>query len=81
MPIASLVWGIIAIFGMCIGLIPFLGWLNWGVIPLAGIGFIISIVATVIARENKELSIAGAFLCLIALLIGTVRLIIGCGVF
>jgi len=66
---------------MFIGLLPFLGWMNWGVIPIAGVGLIISIVAIATAKENRGLSIAGLILCAVALLIGTIRLIIGGGVF
>ncbi len=81
MGIVSLVLGIISIIGMFIGLIPFLGWMNWGVIPIAGVGIIISIVAIATAKENRGLSIAGLILCAVALIIGTIRLIIGWGVF
>ncbi|HEX74580.1 MAG TPA: hypothetical protein G4N93_05455 [Dehalococcoidia bacterium] len=81
MGIVSLILGIISIIGMFIGLLPFLGWMNWGVIPIAGVGLIISIVAIATAKENRGLSIAGLILCAVALLIGTIRLIIGGGVF
>lgn len=80
MGIVSLVLGIISIIGMFIGLIPFLGWMNWGVIPIAGVGLIISIVAIATAKENRGLSIAGLILCAIALPVGIVRLIIGGGI-
>jgi len=80
MGIVSLVLGIISIIGMFIGLIPFLGWLNWGVIPIAGVGLIISIVAIASVKENRGLSIAGLILCAIALPVGIVRLIIGGGI-
>jgi type III secretory pathway component EscS len=80
MKTASLVLGILAIVGMLIALAPFLGWMNWGVIPLAGVGLIISIVATATAKENRGLSIAGIVLCVIALLVSIPRLIIGGGI-
>jgi len=81
MGIVSLVLGIITIIGMLIGLIPFLGWMNWGVIPIAVVGLIISIVAIASVKENRGLSIAGLILCAIALPVGIIRLIIGWGVF
>ena len=80
MGIVGLVLGIISIIGMFIGLLPFLGWMNWGVIPIAGVGLIISIVAIATAKENRGLSIAGLILCAAALIIGTIRLIIGGGI-
>ena len=80
MKAASLVLGILAILGMFIALVPFLGWMNWGVIPLAGIGLIISIIATATAKENRGPSIAGIILCAIAIFVGIIRLIIGGGI-
>ena len=81
MKIVSFVLGIVSIIGMFIGLIPFLGWINWGVIPIAAVGLIISIVAIASEKENRGLGIAGLILCTIALLIGIIRLIIGGGIF
>jgi len=80
MQIASLVLGILVIVGMFIALIPFLGWMNWGIIPFAGIGLIISIIAAATAKENRGLSIAGIILCAIAIFVGIIRLIIGGGI-
>jgi hypothetical protein len=75
----SLIWGILAICGMFIGLIPFLGWLNWGNIPFAIVGLIISIIATTSARGNRSMGITGIALCAIAIIFGAIRLKMGCG--
>ena len=80
MQVLSLVWGILSIFGMFIGFLPLLGWLNWGNIPFAGAGLVISIIATANARGYKGFSIAGIVMCSIAIIIGVIRLNIGCGI-
>lgn len=82
MQVLSLLWGIFAILGMLIGFIPFLGALNWLIIPFAGVGLIFSVIA--LAAGNKDNiggAIAGMVACCIAILFGTIRLIIGFGVF
>ena len=81
MKVASLILGVLAICGMFLGLIPFLGWLNWFVIPFAGIGLLVSIIAVVTSQENRGMGIAGIVLCSIALFISIPRLIIGGGIF
>lgn len=81
MSIASLVFGILAIIGMLVGLVPCLGSLNWLNIPFSFIGLIISIVALSNAPPDKKgAAIAGTILCAIALLLGTMRLIAGGGI-
>lgn len=81
MKTASLVLGILVIIGMLIAFVPFLGWMNWGVILVAVIGLIISIVATATAKEKRGPAIAGIVLCAIAILGGGIRLILGGGIF
>lgn len=80
MAVAGMIIGILSIVGMGIGLAPFLGWMNWGVIPTAAIGLLISIVGLVISRGQRQLATAGIILCTIAIIIGTVRLILGFGI-
>jgi len=82
MQVLSLVWGIIVLVGMFVALIPCVGWMNWGVVPLAFIGLIISIIALVTARpdESKSNSIAGLICCATAVVVGIIRLIVGFGV-
>jgi hypothetical protein len=58
--------GAIAVFG----LIPFLGWANWFVIPIAGLGLILGLVSS-----RKE----GQILNLVVIAIALVRLSLGGG--
>lgn len=81
MKTASLVLGILVFLGMVVAFVPFLGWLNWGVIPIAIIGLIISIIATATVKEKRGPAIAGIVLCAIAILGGGIRLILGGGIF
>lgn len=77
----SLVWGILAILGMVVGLFPCLGALNWLNIPFSGIGIIISGIAFGTAGDKpRSNSIAGLVCCIIALLFGFIRLVLGGGV-
>lgn len=79
MQVIGFIMGILSIFGMLLGLVPLLGWLNWLVIPFAVIGLIISIVGIAIAKRGG-IGIAGIILCSIALFISIPRLIIGGGI-
>jgi hypothetical protein len=79
--IASLVFGISAILGVMVGFIPCLGALNWLNIPFAVVGSIVSVVA--LTQENtrpKGKSVAGLILCIVAILVGGVRLVLGGGI-
>ena len=81
MQVISLAWGILALLGFFVALIPCLGWLNWLNIPFAVAGLIFSIVAY--ARErigDRTMSIVAIILCLIAVLIGAKRLVLGGGI-
>lgn len=64
-------FGVLAICGMLLGLIPFLGWLNWFNIPLAIIGLLISIIG-----KSK----GGIIICIVAIFFGLLRLILGGGI-
>lgn len=64
------IFGIMALIGMIIGLIPLLGWLNWFNIPLAILGLILSIVG-----KSK----GGTIICIVAIFFGLVRLMLGGG--
>ena len=77
----SLFWGIVAVIVTLIGVIPFLGALNWLIIPFNAIGVLISVIVLAVAKNvGKGTSIAGLILCFLALLISVFRLIIGSGV-
>lgn len=64
------IFGILAICGMFLGMIPFLGWLNWFNIPLAIIGLLISIIGK---------SRGGIIICVVAIFFGLLRLMLGGG--
>lgn len=81
MKTASLVMGILSIFGMLFGFIPCLGAFNWINIPFALIGLVISIVAY--TQEDglpKNNATAGIIMCGIAAFFGLIRLFLGGGI-
>lgn len=63
--------GIISLFLMVLSLIPFLGWLNWINIPIAILGLVFSILGK---------SSGGIIICVVAILFGMLRLILGGGI-
>lgn len=69
--LVSLIIGIVALVGALVAFIPFLGWANWLIVPLAIIGAAIGM----ISRSN-----AGRNLNLFVVIIGVVRLILGHGI-
>jgi hypothetical protein len=69
--ILSLIFGLVAALLVIPGLIPFLGWMNWMMLPVAGIGLALGLLSSGTAGRN---------LCLIVLLIGCVRLWLGGGI-
>jgi hypothetical protein len=80
MGMLALVWGICSFLGFCLGLIPCVGWFNWINIPFGIAGCVFSAVA--LARESRArrplgTAITGMILCLIAVLVGFVRLVLG----
>jgi len=80
MAVAGMILGILSIVGMGIGLTPFLGWMNWGVIPTAILGLVISVLGLIISQGQRQLAIAGIVLCIVAIVIGAIRLVLGFGV-
>ncbi len=79
MGILGLLVSLLAGLFLLIGLIPFLGWLNWVNIPFAVAGLIISLVASISAKQTNWFSRIGIILCAIAVIIGALRLIVGRG--
>ena len=71
MRILGTLWGIIALLIMLIAFIPLLGWLNWLSIPFAVIGLIFN--AIVDSRNGKTL-------CIVAIIVGVLRLMMGGGI-
>lgn len=77
----TLSWGILAILGMLAGFMPPFGALNWLNIPFAGIGALVSGIALSQAQLGKKgFSIAGLVCCLVAMVFGAIRLVLGLGV-
>lgn len=64
-------FGILALIGMVLGMIPLLGWLNWFNIPLAILGLLLSILG-----KSK----GGIIICVVAIFFGLIRLIMGGGI-
>ena len=71
MNLISIVIGIIALLGALVGFIPLLGWLNWGVIPLAVVGLVFGLLA-----EEKS----GRNINLVVLVLAVIRLMLGGGI-
>lgn len=79
MGVLALIWGILAIFGMMLAMIPLLGWLNWLNIPFALIGLVFSAIAMSRHRSRQGGGVAGLVLCLVATVLGAIRLLVGGG--
>ncbi len=69
---ASLVIGIIAFLGALVAFIPLLGWANWFLIPVALVGLVIGVMSK---------STAGRNLNIVVLIVCTLRLMLGGGLF
>jgi len=81
MTVLSLVWGILALCGLFVGLIPCLGSLNWLNVPFSVLGLIVGIIALSKApSDQKGGPVAGTIMCTIAALMGLLRLIMGGGI-
>lgn len=73
--------GILAVAGMAVAFIPLLGWMNWGVIPVAVFGLLFGIIGMVSGKRNRNIATAGIILNAIAIIGGSIRLMIGGGFF
>ncbi len=62
--VIGLVAGIIALFGI----IPFIGWANWFVLPIAGIGLLLGLISR--GREGQILNVVVIAVALVRLSIG-----------
>lgn len=82
MKILCLVWGILAVLGMMLAMLPCVGALNWLNIPFAAVGLAVSLVMLFKAGgdEPKGFFIAGIACCGAAVVLGGARLILGAGV-
>jgi hypothetical protein len=78
MQVLSLAWGILALLGFMVGFIPCLGWVNMLNIPFAIIGLVLSIIGFATGAPGRRTpSAVGIILCLIAIVIGAKRWVIG----
>ena len=81
MQVISLAWGILALVGFMVGLIPCLGSLNWLNIPFSAAGLIVSLLAFANGSPgNRMPSAIGIVLCLVGVVIGAKRLVLGGGI-
>lgn len=74
----SLVFGIIALIFVLIGLVPFLGILEWIGGIFAILGFISGIIG-VFAQKRKGNAITGFIINILVFLIAVVRILLGLG--
>jgi hypothetical protein len=70
--LVSLIIGFVALICALVAFIPFLGWANWLIVPLAIIGAVIGMISR---------SSAGRNLNIFVIIIGVVRLMLGGGIF
>ncbi len=69
--LVSLIIGFVALICAVIAFIPFLGWANWLIIPLAIIGAAVGMISRGTAGRNLNLFV---------ILVGIVRLMLGGGI-
>ena len=70
--ILSLIAGLIAAVLMLVGLIPFLGWVTWIMLPFAAVGLILGLLSSGNAGRNLNI---------VVFAIGFARLWLGGGIF
>ena len=79
MGILGFIFSLIAAVFLLIGLIPFLGWLNWlTTLPAAVLGAVFSGLG--LARSGGGLGVAGLIISVVVFFLAVGRLYIGCGV-
>jgi hypothetical protein len=69
--LVSLIIGFVALICAAIAFVPFLGWANWLIIPLAIIGAAVGMISRGTAGRNLNLFV---------IVVGIVRLMIGGGI-
>ena len=70
--LVSLIIGFVALVLALVAFIPFLGWANWLIIPLAVIGAVVGMVSRGTAGRNLNLFV---------IIIAVIRLMLGHGIF
>lgn len=79
MQVVALVFGILSLLGLGLGFLPCVGWYNWLNIPFAIVGLIISVLAKAPEGDNT-MAVAGIICCSIAIVAGSMRLLLGGGI-
>jgi hypothetical protein len=79
MSIVGFIICILTGIGATLSVIPFLGWLNWLNIPIAGLGLILCIIG-VGKGKNKGIGTAGIVINIILIVFGVIRLSLGGGI-
>ncbi len=80
MGIAGFIISLVAMGFLLIGLIPFLGWINWiTTLPAAILGAVFSSLG--MTQYRSGISMAGLIISVVVFFLAVGRLIIGCGVF
>lgn len=79
MGVASLIISIVALVVAIIGLVPFLGILNWIAVVLGGLAFALGIIPLAQNRRSGA-GIAGFVLSILVLVLAILRLIWGGGI-
>jgi hypothetical protein len=69
--LVSLGFGAVGLIGVLLAFIPFLGWANWFIIPLAVIGLVSGMMSSGTSGRNLNLVVIG---------IGVLRLMLGGGI-
>jgi hypothetical protein len=70
--LVSLIIGFVALVCAIVAFIPFLGWANWLIVPLAIIGAVIGMISRGTAGRNLNIFV---------IVIGVIRLMLGGGIF
>lgn len=70
--IASILVGIVALLGALVAFIPFLGWANWLLIPVAVVGLVLGVLSDRNTGRNFNI---------VVLVVCTLRLMLGGGIF
>jgi hypothetical protein len=80
MGILGFALSLVAAVFLLVGLLPFLGWLNWiTTLPAAILGAVFSSLG--LSRYQGGIAVAGLVISVVVFFLDVGRLIIGCGVF
>jgi hypothetical protein len=71
------VFGVFSIITMFITFLPLLGRINWGVIPFAIAGLVISSIGVATARKSSRLGVAAIVPCSVVIVVRAFRLNLG----